>query len=155
MPQAARIHSETPKPHKERACQHAAATARMTTRRVVTESLLPGSFHMTGIVSSNISRCGHADVLDYAPLPLHPSMDLVSLVNLRPQFDRFVRPYLPLHILRPDLHPPPNKDEQVDDQVDAGSGAKKRKKKDGNQRRLEKGYEGLIEECIGENNGKF
>ena len=78
-------------------------------------------------------------------------MDMVSILHLKPQFERFVRPYLPPHILQPDLHPPPKQDEGLEaDAAESGPTGKKKKKKDGNYRRLEKGYEGLIEECIGE-----
>lgn len=104
---------------------------------------------MSGIVSLINCNCS-TDHVEYPPLPLHPSMDMVSILNLKPQFERFVRPYLPPHILQPDLHPQPNKDDGLEAEAgENGPGGKKKKKKDGNVRRLEKGYEGIIEECIG------
>jgi hypothetical protein len=59
---------------------------------------------------------------------LHPSLDLISLLHLDTLYDTFVRPYA---------------DAEEDE---LGSGEKVGK---GKKRRLEKGYAGLIEDCIG------
>jgi len=62
---------------------------------------------------------------------LHPSLDLISLLHLDTLYNTFVRPYA---------------DAEEDDQAVLGQGGGGGKAK---KRRLEKGYQSLIEDCIG------
>ena len=68
---------------------------------------------------------------------LHPSLDLISLLHLDTLYNTFVRPYADAD------------DDDVataaDDRLAQGTEKSKVKR-----RRLEKGYNGLIDDCIGE-----
>ena len=66
-----------------------------------------------------------------APKHLHPSLDLISLLHLDGLYNTYVRPYADLH---------------GEDEEDEVPGQKVGRAK---KRRIEKGYQHLLEDCIG------